>query len=60
MNSQMNLVHNAARLAMADHRAAMPRRPSVQRRGYVATVLAAVASLTAVVVWFFSRVSEPG
>ena len=45
MVSQMHLVQNAARLAMADHRAAAPRRA---RRGPVSLLRALAAALASV------------
>ncbi len=60
MTSQMNLVHNAARLAMADHRAAMPRRPRSRKTGIAAKLVLAIGLLFAALISFFSQVSEPG
>lgn len=60
MTSQMNLVHNAARLAMADHRAATTRRPRARRSGIAAKAMLAIGLLLAALISFFSQVSEPG
>ena len=60
MTSQMNVVHNAARLAMADHRAAMPRRPRPARRGYMAVTLGAVGLVLAYCLSLLLRFTEPG
>ncbi len=46
MISQMHLVQNAARMAMADHRAALPRRA---RTGAVSLLRAAIAAVVTVV-----------
>ena len=45
MPSRMHLVQNAARLAMADHRAAGPLAPRPMARSLIGTVAAFFASL---------------
>lgn len=45
MMSQMHLVQNAARLAMADHRAAVPRRPGRRPGRSLRVIAAALAAL---------------
>ncbi len=47
MISQMHLVQNAARMAMADHRAASPRRARTGAASLLRTAIAAVATIFA-------------
>lgn len=45
MISQMHLVQNAARMAMADHRAAAPRRARSGGRALLRQLVAAIAAI---------------
>jgi hypothetical protein len=60
MTSQMNLVHDAARLAMADHRAAMPRRARPRPQGIMTAAMLAMGALVSGLLSLVTRVSEPG
>lgn len=63
MISQMNAIQNAARLAMADHRAATqrrPRSPGGNLLGTLAIPMVTIGLLAAAVVTILARLSAPG
>lgn len=61
MFSRMHTVHNAARLAMADHRAALPRRARpASRSGAGAALIVVVVALLLAVLFLASQFSAAG